>query len=77
MVEEFLKELNALQDKYGIYIDADYKEDWDYSWDGEDEYPVLVGTDAHVIFVNKGGYEIQDIYKDEKNHYHFRYYVCD
>lgn len=68
MVEKFLKELNALQDKYGIYIDADYKEDWEYSWDSMS----CIGVDAYVIFVNKGGYEIQDIYKDENSHYHLQ-----
>ena len=45
MLVKFLKELNDLQDKYGIYIDAD-------------------------SFTNKGGYEIQDIFKDKDNHYH-------
>lgn len=76
MVQDFLKELNALQDKYGIYIDADSKEDWDYAWDGENEYPVI-RYEPYVIFVNKGGYEIQDIYKDANSHYHLLYYVCD
>lgn len=68
MVQDFLNELNALQDKYGIYIDADYEEDWEYSWDSMN----CIGVDAYVIFVNKGGYEIQDIYKDKNSHYHLR-----
>lgn len=69
MVEKFLKELNALQDKYGIYIDADSNESIDYAWDGENEYPISV-SEPCVVFVNKGGYEIQDIYRDIDNHYH-------
>ena len=68
MVEKFLNELNSLQDKYGIYIDADYEEDWEYSWDRMD----CIGVNAHVVFVNKGGYEIQDIYKDKNSHYHLQ-----
>lgn len=72
-VEMFLEELNALQDKYGIYIDADYKEDWDYRWDGR----YLSGIEAHVVFMNKGGYEIQDIHRDENWHYYPLYMVCD
>lgn len=73
MVQDFLNELNALQDKYRIYIDADCKEDWDYGWDGEDEYQYLAGVDSYVVFMNKGGYEIQDIYRDENLHYHMNH----
>ena len=29
-VENFIAELKQLQAKYGLYIIADYKEDWDY-----------------------------------------------
>lgn len=77
MVQDFLNELNALQDKYRIYIDADYEEDIDYGFDGENEYLYVSGIDAHVVFVNSGGYTIEDIYKDVNNHYHLLYMVCD
>lgn len=70
MIQEFLNELNALQDKYGIYIDADHKENWGYRWDGKNEWLCSTGTDAYVVFVNKGGYEIQGVYRDEDLHYH-------
>lgn len=76
-VEMFLEELNALQDKYGIYIDAEYDENWDYGWDGENEYRYVSGVEACVIFMNKGGYEIQDIYRDVDWHYHMLHMVCD
>lgn len=67
IVEMFLEELNNLQDKYGIYIDADYNEYIDYDWN---ESPYVSGTEACVIFMNKGGYEIQDIHRDVDWHYH-------
>lgn len=70
MIREFLQKLNDLQDTYGIYIEADYDEDWDY--DINDEY-ICHGINPRVAFVNKGGYEIQDIYRGED----FHYCICD
>lgn len=72
MIRDFLNELNALQEKYRIYIDADCKEDFDYAWDGENEYPV-VRDEPYVVFMNKGGYTIQGIYRDENMHYHMNH----
>ncbi len=70
IVEEFLKELNDLQDKYGIYIGAEYIEDLEYSFDGEGEHEYIVGVDSYVVFMDKDGYEIQGIYMDENSHYY-------
>ena len=57
-IKEFYDKLCELQDEYGIYIEADYNEDWDYAWDGENEYPTLADVNAYVSFVNEKGYEV-------------------
>lgn len=51
-LKEFLKELNQLEKKYGIYISADYREEIDYDWDEE---PYVGGIDAYLVFSDKEG----------------------
>lgn len=54
-VEDFLDELSQLQKKYGIYVESEIVEDWDYDYDdnaylnGVDSYLVLEDGNGNVI----------------------------
>jgi hypothetical protein len=56
-LECFINELSQLQDKYGIYVSADYEEHIDYNWDEE---PYVSGVTAYLIYRDKDGNEITE-----------------
>ena len=60
-ITQFYMKLCDLQDEYGIYIDAEYDEDWDYDINDE---PYLYGVNAYVSFVDKNDCEVAKIYKN-------------
>lgn len=66
--EQFEKELQALQEKYNIYIHADYEEDVDYTWEEE---PYVMGVTAYLAYYDAEGMpivmedEIEDEIKEE------------
>lgn len=53
----FLKELQELENKYGISISAGYEEEIDYTWDEE---PYVSRVQAHLIFTDSDGNEITE-----------------
>lgn len=57
-VRKFFKELDDLQNKYGIYIGADYEYEIDYGWD-EESY--ISGANVYLAYYNSEGFEIKDI----------------
>ena len=54
-LEGFLKELSRLEDKYKIYISADYEEDLD---EGKDGQWYTVGVTASVVYLDEEGCKI-------------------
>ncbi|AZV43574.1 hypothetical protein BAOM_2965 [Peribacillus asahii] len=53
-LKEFIRELNRLQEKHGIYISAGYDEMIDYNWDEE---PYVSGVQSYLVFSDKEGNE--------------------
>ena len=68
-IEEFYDKLCKLQDEYKIYIEADYNEDWDYAWDGENEYPTLADVNPYVAFVDMDGCMVAKLYYNTYSDY--------
>lgn len=56
-IELFMKELDELQEKYKIYISADYNEDCDYDYEGN-MHPSGFG-ESYLVFLDENGYEIK------------------
>jgi hypothetical protein len=54
-LKQFIKELNQLEEKHGIYVIAGYEETIDYNWDEE---PYVSGVAAHLIYTDKEGNEL-------------------
>ena len=61
-VTEFYDKLCKLEEEYGIYIAADYNEDWDYAWDGENEYPTLAYVNPYIALVDSNNNEVGKIH---------------
>lgn len=57
IIDEFCAKLVGLEDEYGIYLSADYREDWERD---DDNRPVLVGTEHCVVLVDKDNNWIAD-----------------
>lgn len=55
-LRQFVKELKALQNKYGIFITSSYEEEIDYDWD---EQPYISGVQSFVEFIDSEGQKIQ------------------
>lgn len=53
--EMFIEELNILQEKYNIYIQADYEEEIDYNWDEE---PYVSGVHCYLAYYDSDGVPI-------------------
>lgn len=52
----FLKELGDLEEKYGVYISADYEEEIDYDYD---ENPYTSHVSAYVVYQDKNGNKLE------------------
>ncbi|WP_242730290.1 hypothetical protein [Bacillus altitudinis] len=48
----FLKEISALEIKYGIHIGADYEEEIDYNWEEE---PYTSGIHSFLVYTDENG----------------------
>jgi hypothetical protein len=53
--EKFIEELNALQDKYDIYIHPEYEEEIDYTWE-EESY--VSGVNVYFAYYDSEGERI-------------------
>ena len=56
-LDGFLEELSKLQDKYKIYISADYEEQLDEGMDGE---WYSMGGSVSIIYTDEEGNEIEE-----------------
>lgn len=52
---EFLKELEKLQEKYGLQISSNYEQEIDYDYE---ESPYVSGVNSYITIVDKDGFEI-------------------
>lgn len=50
--KRFLKEISALEIKYGIHISADYEEEIDYNWEEE---PYTSGIHSFLVYTDENG----------------------
>lgn len=57
-VKSFLDELYRLQDKYGIYIESEVVEDWDFDCD---DRAYLNGMDSRIVLEDGNGYVIKKL----------------
>jgi hypothetical protein len=53
--DSFMEELNNLQEKYNIYIHAEYEEELDYGWD-EELY--ISGVNSYLAYYDSNGMPI-------------------
>lgn len=54
-IEKFWEEINAIEKKYGLYINADYTEHFDYDYEGE---MYSTGGEAEIILVDSDGKQV-------------------
>lgn len=54
--DKFVEELKELQDKYNIYLQAEYQEDWDEDYFGDMH---CYGTHAYLVAYNE---DVDEVY---------------